>query len=95
MAPDFTSSGKAYAATSGPNSAFSCTTDGGTTWNQLSLIDTEISNIVDLAPSPTAKIAPCLCSHQAANTVYGTAQIAAPHGKGYLPAPWLMWTASV
>ena len=52
MAPDFTSSGKAYAATSGPESAFSCTTDGSTTWNQLSLIDTEISNIVDLAPSP-------------------------------------------
>ncbi len=52
MAPDFTSSGKAYAATSGIESAFSCTTDGGITWNQLSLIDTEISNIVDLAPSP-------------------------------------------
>jgi len=52
MAPDFISSGKAYAATSGIESAFSYTTDGGITWNQLSLIDTEISNIVDLAPSP-------------------------------------------
>ena len=52
MAPDFTSSSKAYATTSGTESAFSYTTDGNTTWNQLSLIDTEISNIVYLAPSP-------------------------------------------
>jgi len=52
MAPDFTSSGKAYAATSGIESAFSYTADGGVTWNQLSLIDTEINNIVDLAVSP-------------------------------------------
>ncbi len=52
MAADFTSSGKAYAATSGIESAFSYTTDDSITWNQLSLIDTEISNIVDLAPSP-------------------------------------------
>ena len=52
MASNFTSSGKAYAATSGIESAFSYTTDDGITWNQLSLIDTEISNIVDLALSP-------------------------------------------
>jgi len=47
MAPDFTSSGKAYAATSGIESAFSYTTDGSITWSQLSLIDTEtgIGNI--------------------------------------------------
>ena len=44
--------GKAYAATSGADSAFSSTTDGGITWNQLSLIDTTLSIIVDLAPSP-------------------------------------------
>jgi photosystem II stability/assembly factor-like uncharacterized protein len=44
--------GRAYAATSGTESALSCTTDGGTTWNQLSLIDTTISDIVDLSPSP-------------------------------------------
>ncbi|GAJ18076.1 unnamed protein product, partial [marine sediment metagenome] len=37
MASDFADSGKAYAATSGIESAFSCTTDGGVTWNQLSL----------------------------------------------------------
>jgi photosystem II stability/assembly factor-like uncharacterized protein len=42
----------AYAATSGPESAFSCTTDGGITWNQLSMIDTTIIEIADLAPSP-------------------------------------------
>ena len=53
MTPDFSNRGKAYAATSGTESAFSCTADGGVTWNQLSLIDTRISDIVDLAPSPS------------------------------------------
>jgi len=52
MAPDFSSCGKAYAATSGTESALSCTADGSVTWNQRSLIDTRISYIVDLAPSP-------------------------------------------
>jgi hypothetical protein len=33
MADDFTSSGRAYAATSGPESAVSATSDGGATWN--------------------------------------------------------------
>jgi len=42
----------AYAATSGSESAFSISRDGGITWNQISLIDTRISDIVDLAPSP-------------------------------------------
>ena len=53
MAADFATSGKAYAATSGDESAFSYTTDGGITWNQTSLIDTTLSDIVDLAPSPS------------------------------------------
>ncbi len=52
MAPHFTRDGKAYAATSGTGSAFSCTTDGGATWNQIGLIDTKISEIRDLAVSP-------------------------------------------
>ncbi len=54
MASDFTSSGTAYAATSGAESAFSCTTDSGATWNQVGLIDTTIGigNILDLAISP-------------------------------------------
>ena len=52
MAPDFSSSGKAYAATSGTESAFSITQDGGVTWNQIGLIDTALSTILDLAPSP-------------------------------------------
>jgi len=52
MSPNFATSGRAYAVTCGSESAFSYTTDGGTTWNQLSLIDTRISDIVDLAPSP-------------------------------------------
>ena len=52
MAPDFSSSGRAYAATSGTESAFSVTQDRGVTWNQIGLIDTAISTILDLAPSP-------------------------------------------
>ena len=53
MSPDFTSGGTVYAATSGTESAFSVSQDGGNVWNQVSLIDTEISTIVDLAPSPS------------------------------------------
>jgi photosystem II stability/assembly factor-like uncharacterized protein len=52
MAADFADSGIAYAATSGTESAFSVSRDGGITWNQLSLIATKISDIIDLAPSP-------------------------------------------
>ncbi|MFC2071778.1 hypothetical protein ACFLUU_03550 [Chloroflexota bacterium] len=54
MAPDFTSSGLAYAATTGTESALSHTTDGGITWNQIGLIDTKISQngIIALAVSP-------------------------------------------
>ena len=52
MAPDFSNTGRAYAATSGDESAFSISQDNGDTWNQVSLIDTAISTIVDLAPSP-------------------------------------------
>jgi len=52
MSDDFADSGKAYAATSGNESAFSYTTDGGITWNQVGLIDTAINFIIDLAISP-------------------------------------------
>jgi len=52
MAPDFASSGQAYAATSGSESAVSYTSDNGTTWNQIGLIDTAVSTIIDLALSP-------------------------------------------
>ncbi len=51
-APGFSGSGKAYAATSGSGSAFSISQDSGATWNQTGLIDADISNIIDLAPSP-------------------------------------------
>ena len=53
-APDFTSCCVAYTATSGSESAFSYTTDGGVTWHQAGLIDTKISQngIIDLAVSP-------------------------------------------
>ncbi len=49
---DYDNSNIIYAATSGIDSALSCSTDGGVTWNQRGLIDTTISTIVDLAISP-------------------------------------------
>jgi len=52
MADDFADSGEAYAATSGDDSALSYTADGGITWNQISLIDTAINTILDVAISP-------------------------------------------
>jgi len=52
LAPGFASSGLAYAATTGTESAFSYTEDGGVTWNQSGLIDTAISSVLDLAVSP-------------------------------------------
>ncbi len=52
MSADFPDQGRAYAATSGAESAVSTTLDGGASWNQTGLIDTEISTIVDLAVSP-------------------------------------------
>ena len=52
MAADFAASGRACAATSGYESAFSYTGDGGANWSQIGLIDTGISRIIDLAPSP-------------------------------------------
>jgi len=44
--------GLAFAATSGSDSAFSISQDNGVTWNQIGLIDTNLSSIIDLAPSP-------------------------------------------
>ncbi len=52
VSADFGDSGVAYAVTSGTESAFSVSRDRGLTWNQTSLVDTEISDIIDLAPSP-------------------------------------------
>ncbi|GAH71552.1 unnamed protein product, partial [marine sediment metagenome] len=49
MAPDFGDSGIAYAATLGAGtSAFQRTTDGGESWNQISLIDYNEYTVVDL-----------------------------------------------
>ena len=53
MAPDFADSGRVYAATTGTESAFSISQDSGVTWNQVSLIDTDIIDIIDLALSPS------------------------------------------
>jgi photosystem II stability/assembly factor-like uncharacterized protein len=52
VSADFSESGVVYAVTSGIESAFSISRDGCLTWNQTSLIDTEISDIIDLALSP-------------------------------------------
>ena len=49
IAPDFATQHKAYAVTGGTESAFSYSNDGGLTWNQISLIDTKISDIPDFA----------------------------------------------
>ena len=53
MAPDFADSGRVYAATTGTESAFSISQDSGVNWNQAGLIDTDIIDILDLAPSPS------------------------------------------
>lgn len=52
MAPGFLNNDTAYAATSGTGSALSVTRDGGLSWNQISLVDTRIESIIDLAVSP-------------------------------------------
>lgn len=52
MMPDFTNKGQACTATSGSESAFSITQDGGTTWNQVGLVDTTMSSMVEMAASP-------------------------------------------
>lgn len=52
IAPDYATSGVAYAGTSGAESAFSISRDKGVTWNQTGLIDTGIMTILDLAVSP-------------------------------------------
>ena len=54
--PDFAASGKAYAVTCGTESAFSYTEDGGSTWNQVSLIDTSVNVIMDVAISPLYRL---------------------------------------
>ncbi|MFC1865532.1 hypothetical protein ACFLYB_02315 [Chloroflexota bacterium] len=52
--------GIAYAATSGIESAFSYTVDGGDTWNQTNFVDTEILNIIDLAFDPITASQPAI-----------------------------------
>jgi hypothetical protein len=52
LPPGFSTRGEAFAVTSGTDSAFSRTMDGGVTWQQVSLIDTAVSSIIDAAVSP-------------------------------------------
>jgi len=52
MNADFHSNYLTYAATSGSDSAFSLSEDGGTVWNQTGLIDNYITDITSFAPSP-------------------------------------------
>jgi len=46
------SSGKFLAATSGAESAVSISSDDGSTWNQVSMIDSKITDLLDLAVAP-------------------------------------------
>jgi photosystem II stability/assembly factor-like uncharacterized protein len=55
-APDFTNQHKAYAVTRGIESAFSFSSDGGQTWNQLSLVDSKITSILDIATPLTTTV---------------------------------------
>ncbi len=52
MAKDYATSGIALAATTGTGSAFSYSKNGGETWNQVSLMDSDITTILELAVSP-------------------------------------------
>jgi len=52
VAPNFTTTGLIYAASSGDGSALSISRDTGLTWNQISFIDTAVTSIIDFAPSP-------------------------------------------
>ena len=52
MNADFKDNHRAYAATSGSDSAISMSKDEEVTWNQVGLIDNYINSIVDFAPSP-------------------------------------------
>jgi photosystem II stability/assembly factor-like uncharacterized protein len=52
LAQDFETTDGMYAFTGGDGSALSISRDFGATWNQISLIDTTLETIVDLAPSP-------------------------------------------
>lgn len=52
MAPDFESSGMAYAGTSGHFSGVWVSTTDGTTWNGRGLLDYKMYDITDIEPSP-------------------------------------------
>ena len=52
FSPDFNATGEIYAATSGAGSGFSISRDTGNTWNQASLIDSSIDNILEITCSP-------------------------------------------
>jgi hypothetical protein len=54
FATDFMTTGRAFTATSGTESAFSISRDAGQSWNQASLIDTQLAanDVVDILPSP-------------------------------------------
>ncbi len=53
FSPDFNANGVIYAATTGTGSAFSISRDAGSTWNQISLIDTSIDMLIEIAGSPS------------------------------------------
>jgi photosystem II stability/assembly factor-like uncharacterized protein len=73
-ANDYATSGKIYAATSGPNSALSLSRDLGQTWNQISFIDTAITTMLDLAISPNYNLDKTffLVTHSGASSLWRT-----------------------
>jgi len=52
MAPDFATTGYAYATGVGPNSSLSRTVNSGDTWSQIGYIDTSIGELEDIAFDP-------------------------------------------
>ncbi len=84
-----------YAATSGNESAFSVSGDEGRTWHQISLVDTGMSSIIDLAPSPnySQDRTMFMLTFGGGNTACGGAETAAATGRGYSAAQQATWTA--
>jgi hypothetical protein len=52
VAADFLDSEEAWAATNGDHAAVPFTRDGGSLWNGIGLIDTDMDTIIDIEPTP-------------------------------------------
>ncbi|MDP2920353.1 MAG: hypothetical protein Q8O43_09085 [Dehalococcoidia bacterium] len=63
FAPDSPGGQKVFTVTSGVDSAFSISTDGGGTWNQTGLIDAKITGLIDFAAAPGTPASLFLLTH--------------------------------